>query len=89
MMSRKQLRRGVDLGVDAARLGAYATWFLISLLAFPLVLPAQVSFEKILTADENPADWPTYSGAYHGRHFRELDQITRENVDQQIGRAHV
>lgn len=82
MMSRKQLRRGVDLGVDAARLGAYATWFLISLLAFPLVLPAQVSFEKILTADENPADWPTYSGAYHGRHFRELDQITRENVGE-------
>jgi glucose dehydrogenase len=43
-------------------------------------LSAQVSFEQILASDENPADWPTYSGAYHGRHYRELGQITRDNV---------
>jgi alcohol dehydrogenase (cytochrome c) len=43
--------------------------------------PAQVTYQDILDADANPADWPTYSGAYHGRHYREIEQITRQNVD--------
>ncbi len=47
-----------------------------------LSLPAQVDYQDILRSDANNADWPTYSGAYHGRHYRELDQITPRNVDQ-------
>lgn len=43
--------------------------------------PAQVTYQSILDADAKPADWPTYSGAYHGRHYREIEQITRQNVD--------
>ena len=50
------------------------------LVASPVA--AQVSYERILGADQEQKNWLTYSGAYHGRHYRELDQITRENVDQ-------
>ncbi|MBI1354276.1 MAG: PQQ-dependent dehydrogenase, methanol/ethanol family [Acidobacteria bacterium] len=46
------------------------------------LLHAQVSFERIVESERKPADWPTYSGSYDGRHFRTLDQITRANVDR-------
>lgn len=53
-------------------------------VAFGLVGPlsAQTSYESILAAEGNPSDWPTYAGSYDGRHYREIDQVTRENVDE-------
>jgi glucose dehydrogenase len=51
---------------------------LLLIAAAPLV--AQVSYESILGSDADAANWPTYSGAYHGRHYREIDQINRRNV---------
>ena len=52
------------------------------LLAGPLAAaaPAQVSFERLLAADEEPHNWLTYSGAYFSQRYSELDQVTSDNV---------
>ncbi len=58
------------------------------LLAFAIVslLPggtsAQVTFERLLNADEEPHNWLTYSGTYSSNRHTKLDEITPENVDQ-------
>ena len=41
---------------------------------------AQVSYERLRSADQEPGSWLTYSGAYHGQRFSKLDQISTENV---------
>jgi alcohol dehydrogenase (cytochrome c) len=54
-----------------------------SLALLPLLCPAawgQVTYERILHADSEPANWLTYSGNYAGHRFSPLRQITRENV---------
>ena len=58
-----------------------------TLIAFMLValLPsgatAQVTFERLLNADEEPENWLTYSGSYSSNRHTKLDQITPENVE--------
>ena len=54
-------------------------YLVLALLSGQAVL-AQVPYERILGADQEHGNWLTYSGAYHGRHYRELTQITPENV---------
>ena len=51
---------------------------LISLL--PTGAAAQVSFERLLRADEEPENWLTYSGSYKSQRHSQLDQITPANV---------
>jgi alcohol dehydrogenase (cytochrome c) len=50
----------------------------VSLLA--VSLGAQVTYERILNADDEPGNWLTYNRTYQSQHHSPLDQINRENV---------
>lgn len=41
---------------------------------------AQVSYERILNAADEPENWLTYNGGYKSQRYSQLDQITPENV---------
>ena len=43
-------------------------------------MPAQVTFERLLNASNEPQNWLTYSGDYAGRRFSTLDQVNKANV---------
>jgi alcohol dehydrogenase (cytochrome c) len=43
-------------------------------------LQAQVSFERILRADQEPHNWLTYSGTVLSQRYSQLTQITPQNV---------
>lgn len=45
-------------------------------------LAAQVTYDRILNAAEEPQNWLTYSGDYSGRRYSTLDQINRTNAAQ-------
>ena len=56
-----------------------------ALLAFTLLggvtpLRAQVTFERILNAEREPANWLSYSGTVTNQRYSRLDQITAANV---------
>lgn len=50
------------------------------LAAVCLSLQAQVSYQRLLNAEQEPGNWLTYSGSYRSHRHTRLDQITRENV---------
>ena len=56
----------------------------LTALLLVVVLPsgavAQVSFDRLLRADEEPENWLTYSGSYKSQRHSQLDQITPANV---------
>ncbi len=59
---------------------------LLSLLALAALiasaeLQAQVTYDRILAADDEPENWLTYNGNYSSQRHSRLEQITRENVD--------
>jgi alcohol dehydrogenase (cytochrome c) len=56
----------------------------IVLLAALAAVPAaaQVPYDRIVRADDAPADWLTYSGNYASHRFSRLNQITTANVKQ-------
>ena len=43
-------------------------------------LQAQVSFDRLLRAQDEPQNWLTYSGAVHGQRHSPLTEITPDNV---------
>jgi alcohol dehydrogenase (cytochrome c) len=43
---------------------------------------AQVTYDRLLKAQQDPANWLTYSGSYSSWRFSKLDQINRENVNR-------
>ncbi len=45
-----------------------------------MMLPAQVTYDRILNAHKEPHNWLTYNGTYFSQHHSGLDQITRDNV---------
>lgn len=51
------------------------------LLACLVAASAQVSYERLLNAAEEPEQWLTYSGSYMSQRYSNLDQIHRENVN--------
>jgi len=53
--------------------------FLLPLL-IASALPAQVSYDRLLHAAEEPENWLTYSGTYQSQRYTTLDQITPENA---------
>ena len=54
---------------------------LLAILVFVLTpLIAQVTFERILHAGNEPGNWLTYSGNYSGHRYSQLDQIQSDNV---------
>ena len=52
------------------------------LLVGPLAAtaPAQVTFDRLRAAAEEPHNWLTYSGTYFSQRYSELDQVTPDNV---------
>jgi len=49
-------------------------------------LTAQVTYERILNAADEPESWLTYNGTYSSQRYSRLTQITRDNVDDlQLG----
>ena len=54
------------------------TFFII--LAAAACLQAQVSFDRLLKAPQEPQNWLTYSGSLLGQRYSPLTQITPENV---------
>ena len=51
------------------------------LAAAPLTAQ-QVTYERLLNADRESANWMTYSGTYRSWRYSPLDQIKRENVQK-------
>ena len=45
-----------------------------------VTLRAQVTFDRILKAKQEPQNWLTYSGGTYSQRHSELTQITPENV---------
>ncbi|MER6221406.1 PQQ-dependent dehydrogenase, methanol/ethanol family [Streptomyces sp. 900105755] len=45
---------------------------------------AQVTYERILNAREEPQNWLTYYGTYDGQRYSPLDQINTENVKRMV-----
>ena len=43
-------------------------------------LGAQVTYERILRADQEPGNWLTYNRTYDSRHHSPLDEINRDNA---------
>src|SRR6059036_631381 len=55
---------------------AFVLW---TLVAAPL-LSGQVSHQRLLNAEQEPANWMTYSGSYRSWRYSPLDQLKPENV---------
>lgn len=51
------------------------------LLLLPSIASAQVSYERLLNAADEPESWLTYSGTYNSERFSPLDEINTGNVD--------
>jgi alcohol dehydrogenase (cytochrome c) len=52
------------------------------MLAMAAPLSAQVTYERLLKAADDPGNWLTYNGTYMSQHYSTLDQVTRENVGE-------
>ena len=50
------------------------------LFLLPGILVAQVSYERLAHAAQEPQNWLMYSGTYMSQHYSALDQITPANV---------
>ncbi|HEY5666718.1 MAG TPA: PQQ-dependent dehydrogenase, methanol/ethanol family [Gammaproteobacteria bacterium] len=46
------------------------------------VASAEVTFERLLNAADEPYNWLNYSGTYDNQRYSRLDQVTRQNVDE-------
>lgn len=53
---------------------------LITLAMAAMMLPAQVTYDRILNAHKEPHNWLTYNGTYFSQHHSALDQITLDNI---------
>ena len=42
---------------------------------------AQLEYERILNAEDEPHNWLTYNGSYSSQRYSQLNQITQDNVD--------
>jgi alcohol dehydrogenase (cytochrome c) len=49
-------------------------------LLVAVTLHGQVTYDRLINASQDPANWMTYSGRYSSWRYSALDQITRENV---------
>src|SRR5215470_10737304 len=54
----------------------------LAFFACALGVPAQVTYDRLVHAEQDPADWLTYWGDYHATRFRNLTQINDKNVHQ-------
>ena len=56
------------------------TRVLLLLASIAGLVPAQVSFDRILNANKEPQNWLTYSGSYDSQRYSLLNQITPANA---------
>ncbi len=56
------------------------TGLALILSMLPFTVSAQVTFERLLNAADEPQNWLTYSGGYQSQRHTRLDQITADNV---------
>ena len=56
----------------------YAWTILLALLAAPV--HAQIPYERILQAEDEPESWLTYNGSYMSQRYSRLTQIDQQNV---------
>jgi alcohol dehydrogenase (cytochrome c) len=68
--------RGLSAGHDSEEAGEYGGGF------DPFSRMRDVSVDRLISARSTPADWLTYSGAYDGWRYSELERINRHNVHQ-------
>ena len=54
---------------------------LLLVAVLPTAAAGQVTFERLLNADDEPENWLTYSGSYSSNRYTKLDQIAADNVD--------
>ena len=54
-------------------------WILIA-VAFAGIASAQVTFDRLRNAQNEPQNWLTYNGGYKSNHYSTLDQIKPTNV---------
>ena len=59
---------------------ARVTGLAVILSMLPLTVSAQVTFDRLLNAADEPQNWLTYSGGYASQRHTLLDQITADNV---------
>ncbi|MYC60766.1 MAG: PQQ-dependent dehydrogenase, methanol/ethanol family [Gammaproteobacteria bacterium] len=57
----------------------FAWTILLTLLAAPAY--AQISYERILQAEDEPESWLTYNGSYMSQRYSRLTQIDQDNVE--------
>lgn len=50
--------------------------------AFSMSAAAQIPYERILQAENEPESWLTYNGSYMSQRYSRLTQIDRANVDE-------
>ena len=55
-------------------------WIAAGALLLTAHLGAQVTYERILRAEQEPGNWLTYNRTYDSRHHSPLDEINRENA---------
>ncbi|MFL2839477.1 MAG: PQQ-binding-like beta-propeller repeat protein [Pseudohongiellaceae bacterium] len=56
------------------------SFLLLTVTCLTLTAQAQVPFERILNAADEPHNWLTYNGGYMSQRFSLLDQINADNV---------
>lgn len=55
---------------------------IFTLVAAPIALAQDVTYERILNASDEPENWLTYSGQYSSQRFSRLDQINSRNANK-------
>ena len=60
------------------RIRIASAMFVLAWLASPL--RAQLTYERLLKAEQDPGNWLTYSGNYRGWRHSPLNQVTRDNA---------
>jgi alcohol dehydrogenase (cytochrome c) len=54
--------------------------FLLAAVFLAVLLPAQVPYQRIVNADQEPQNWLTYSRTYNGQRYSPLTELTSANV---------
>ena len=53
---------------------------LLALILCPTIAPAQITYERLLSAASEPQNWLTYSGRYSGWRYSTLHQVNTTNA---------
>ena len=56
------------------------TLLVLAFLLMAAGAQAQVTYERLLKADQDPKNWMTYSGRYSGWRYSDLKQINAANA---------